>query len=68
MVLRALIDEGLKRQGDRAILGNVAEQVQAILRIRSEAARAGVPGKSRRDRLIDAARGGDRRGSQARRS
>ena len=68
MVLRALIDEGLKRQGDRAILANVAQQVQAVLRIRSEVARAGVPEKSRRDRLIDAARRGGHRASQARRS
>ncbi len=41
MVLRALIDEGLKRDGDRAILANVEGQVQAVRRIRSQARRAG---------------------------
>ena len=35
MVLRALIDEGLKRAGDRAVLSNVEGQVQAVRRIRS---------------------------------
>jgi hypothetical protein len=68
MVLRALIAEGLKRDGDRAILANVEEQVQAVLRIRSGMARAGGPGKSRRDRPIEAARRVGRRASQARRS
>ena len=68
MVLRALIDEGLKRDGDRAILANVEEQVQAILRIRSGMARARVPRKSRRNRPLDAARRAGRRASQGRRS
>ena len=35
MVLRALIDEGLKRDGDRAVFANVEGQVQAIRQIRS---------------------------------
>ena len=35
MVLRALIREGLKRDGDRAIIGNVEAQVQAVREIRS---------------------------------
>ena len=39
MVLRALIDEGLKRDGDGAVLVNVEGQVQAIRRIRSQAGR-----------------------------
>ena len=43
MVLRALIDEGLKRDGDRAIVGNVEAQVQAVREIRS---RSG-PGRRR---------------------
>jgi hypothetical protein len=68
MVLRALIAEGLKRDGDRAILANVEEQVQAILRIRSGMARARGPGKRQRNRPVDAARRGDRRAAQARRS
>ena len=41
MVLRALIDEGLKRHGDRAVLANVEGQVQAVRRIRSRASREG---------------------------
>ena len=41
MVLRALIHEGLKRDGDRAILTNVEGQVQAVRRIRSQVRRAG---------------------------
>ena len=39
MVLRALIDEGLKRAGDGAVLVNVEGQVQAVRRIRSRAGR-----------------------------
>jgi hypothetical protein len=64
MVLRALIDEGLKRDGDRAILANVKEQVQAILRIRSGLAQARGPGRSRRNRPIDGARRVGRRAAQ----
>ena len=61
MVLRALIDEGLKRDGDRAVLANVEEQLQAIRRIRS-----GMKGLRRRP--VDAARRVGRRPSQARKS
>jgi len=39
MVLRALIDEGLKQDGGRAVLANVEGQAQAIRRIRSRAGR-----------------------------
>lgn len=39
MVLRALIDEGLKRGGDRAILANIEGQVRAIRELRSRARR-----------------------------
>jgi len=48
MVLRALIDEGLKRNGDRAVLANVEAQVQAVRRIRSRAGRASIAGKYQR--------------------
>lgn len=48
MVLRALIDEGLKRNGDRTLLANVEAQVQAVRRIRSRAGRATIAGKSQR--------------------
>jgi hypothetical protein len=48
MVLRALIDEGLKRNGDRTLLANVEAQVQAVRRIRSRAGRASIAGKFQR--------------------
>jgi hypothetical protein len=41
IVLRALIEEGLKRDGDRSLLANVASQAQAIRRIRSLAHKGG---------------------------
>jgi hypothetical protein len=53
MVLRALTDEGLKRDGDRAMLANIEGQVQAVRQIRSQAGRArGIrrPGVDRRVR------------------
>ena len=49
MVLRSLIDEGLKRTGDRAVFANVEAQVQAVRQIRSKVARAGA-GKPRSPR------------------
>ncbi len=49
MVLRALIDEGLKRDGDGAILVNVEGQVQAVRRIRS---RAGLERSGRKDQRM----------------
>ncbi len=48
MVLRALIDEGLKRDGDRAVLANVEGQVQAVRRIRSRAGRRGSGSQDQR--------------------
>jgi hypothetical protein len=42
IVLRALIEEGLKRDGDRALRGNIESQAQAVRRVRSLAARGGV--------------------------
>jgi hypothetical protein len=41
IVLRALIEEGLKRDGDRTLLANVAGQAQAVRRIRRLARRGG---------------------------
>jgi len=41
MVLRALIDEGLRRNGDRAVLANIESQVQAVRQIRSRVGRVG---------------------------
>lgn len=37
MVLRALIDEGLKRERDRAIVANIEDQVRAVRELRSQA-------------------------------
>ena len=56
MVLRALIDEGLKRDGDRAVLANVEDQVQAVLRIRSAVGRAGSARRNGRARPVGASR------------
>ncbi len=39
IVLRALIEEGLKRPDDRALLANVTRQAEAVRRIRSVARR-----------------------------
>jgi hypothetical protein len=43
IVLRALIEEGLKRAGDRHLLTHMAVQAQAIRRIRSLAGKGGQP-------------------------
>ena len=42
MVLRSLIDEGLKRTGDRAVFANVEAQVQAVRQIRSRVGQVGA--------------------------
>jgi hypothetical protein len=39
IVFRALIEEGLKRPGDQALLANVGRQAETVRRIRSEARR-----------------------------
>jgi hypothetical protein len=39
IVFRALIEEGLKRPGDPALLANVGRQAEAVRRIRSEGRR-----------------------------
>jgi len=48
MVLRALIDEGLKRTGDRAVLANIEGQVQVVRQIRSRVGRLAIAGKNQR--------------------
>jgi hypothetical protein len=48
MVLRALIDEGLRRNGDRGVLANIEGQVQAVRQIRSRVGRVATSGKSQR--------------------
>ena len=50
MVLRALIDEGLRRTGDRAVLANIEGQVQAVRQIRSRVGRGEASGKNQRGR------------------
>jgi len=49
IVLRALIEEGLKRDGDRTLLANVAGQAQAVRRIRSLVGKGGGAGGERRN-------------------
>ena len=49
IVLRALIEEGLKRDGDRKLLANVEGQAQAVRRIRSLAGRGGGAEGERRN-------------------
>ena len=39
IVLRALVEEGLKRDGDRRLLSNIESQAQAVRRIRSRGGR-----------------------------
>ena len=48
IVLRALIEEGLKRDGDRTLLANVEAQAQAVRRIRRLARKGGEPEGERR--------------------
>ncbi len=49
IVLRALIEEGLKRDGDRNLLANVEGQARAVRRIRSLAGRGGRAEVERRN-------------------
>lgn len=39
MVLRALIDEGLKRERERTLLANIEEQMRAVREVRSRGPR-----------------------------
>ena len=47
IILRALIKEGLKRDGDPNLLANVAAQANAVRRIRSRARKGGADGEQR---------------------
>lgn len=47
IVLRALIEEGLKRGGDRNLLANIAAQANAVRRIRSLTRKGGTDGERR---------------------
>ncbi len=46
-VLRALIEEGLRRDDSRALLANVEHQAQAVRRLRSLARRGGANERAR---------------------
>jgi hypothetical protein len=46
IVLRALIEEGLKRPGDPALLANVGRQAETVRRIRSESRRRPEPARA----------------------
>jgi hypothetical protein len=60
IALRALVEEGLKRDGDRRLLANIEGQAQAVRRIRS------LGGRGRRKNLgLESARSVD--GSSGRR-
>ncbi|MFB3816762.1 MAG: hypothetical protein ACE147_03765 [Candidatus Methylomirabilales bacterium] len=48
IVLRALIEEGLKREGDRRLLANMEAQARAVREIRSRARKANRAASSRR--------------------
>jgi hypothetical protein len=61
MVLRALIDEGLKRDRDRAIVANIEGQMQAVRAIRSRGRRPAVDHRS-----SPSARAAGRRGTKGR--
>ena len=62
IVLRALIEEGLKRPGDPALLANVGRQAETVRRIRSEARRQ-PPGPSALRRRAAQPIAGSRRSS-----
>ena len=49
IILRALIEEGLKRDGDRNLLANVEGQAHAVRRIRSLVGRRGGAEGERRN-------------------
>jgi hypothetical protein len=63
IVLRALIEEGLKRTDDPALLANVEGQANAVRRIRSTARHGG---RARDDRQRSAAPSSSQRRSRAR--
>lgn len=66
IVLRALIEEGLKRDGHPALLANVEGQAKAVRHKRSMARREGAEGE-RRNLRSGTPRGLSGRGSQRRR-
>lgn len=54
IALRALVEEGLKRDGDRSLLANIEAQAQAVRRIRSMGGRGrGQEPRPGRGRKVD---------------
>jgi hypothetical protein len=66
IVLRALIEEGLKRDGDRSLLANIEAQAQAVRRIRSLARQPGSVHEKRRPARLWTSRRPPGRGDQRR--
>lgn len=56
IVLRALIEEGLKQAGSEIVLENIERQVQAVRRVRSLARQGGRSQQQRADRRSTRAR------------
>ena len=53
IVVRALLEEGLKRDGDRKVFSNIEGQARTVRRIRSLAGRGrGADGEQRPPRLV----------------
>ena len=66
IVLRALIEEGLKRNGHPALLANVEAQARAVRMIRSAAGRRGSAAESPSRAPSRTSRGFSERGPQRR--
>ena len=64
IVLRALIEEGLKREGDRNLFANVEGQAHAVRRIRSLAGRGGGAKGEHRNLRSGILRGGSAPGKR----
>ncbi|HEX2438158.1 MAG TPA: hypothetical protein VHT71_07605 [Methylomirabilota bacterium] len=56
IVLRALIEEGLRRPGDAALLANVNRQAETVRRIRRDARRRSAAARSPRGPALRARR------------
>ena len=64
IILRALIEEGLKREGDRNLFANVEGQAHAVRRIRSLAGRGGGAKGEHRNLRSGILRGGSASGKR----
>ena len=68
IVLRALIEEGLRRDDDAALIANVEGQAKAVRQIRSSARRGGGPAAQRKSRHAGALARSSRRERPKRRT